>query len=181
MERSHKLDCKQHESIDQERFLLSANGGKKFDNVEADEVGKYNVLLNACPAEVWDSENTTWMESHEKFHDAFAAFPWEVMEVFSGPPTVAFSWRHWANFTGTYELHQGKGEFVEVYGFGIATVNDKLQLCDVDIYYNAENFINILRGKLDATLPQGGTDVVGPLGGLKGGCPHFEKLRKSQA
>jgi hypothetical protein len=37
--------------------------------------------------------------SHDAFHDAFAAFPWEVLDVFSGPPKVAFTWRHWAEFT----------------------------------------------------------------------------------
>ena len=110
------------------------------------QVGNYNVLLDACPADVWDSENTTWEQSHDKFHTAFAAFPWEVLEVYSGPPKVAFTWRHWGTFTGTYEENQGKGEKVEVFGFGTAVVNDKLQLCDVEIFYNAEEFISVLRG-----------------------------------
>lgn len=38
MERSHKADCKQHQSVDQERFAISANGGKVFNNAEANEV-----------------------------------------------------------------------------------------------------------------------------------------------
>mmetsp|Transcript_34618 Transcript_34618/g.81614 ORF Transcript_34618/g.81614 Transcript_34618/m.81614 type:complete len:272 (+) Transcript_34618:145-960(+) len=147
MERSHKADYKQHQSVDQERFAISANGGKVFHNAEANEVGNYNVLLNACPADIWDSENTTWEQSHEKFHEAFAAFPWEVLEVYSGPPKVAFTWRHWGTFTGTYEGNQGEGELVEIFGFGTAVVNDKLQLCDVDIFYNAQEFINVLRGE----------------------------------
>ena len=36
---------------------------------------------------------------------------------------------------------------MELFGFGTATVNDKLQLCDVEIYYNANDFIDVLRGK----------------------------------
>jgi hypothetical protein len=147
MERSHKTDPRQHQSLDQDKFRLSANGGKVFDNIEANEVGNYNVLLNACPAELWDSENISWEDSHDKFHNAFAAFPWEVLEVFSGPPKVAFTWRHWGTFTGTYEGSPGKGELVEMFGFGTAVVNDKLQLQDVEIFYNAEEFINVLRGK----------------------------------
>lgn len=147
MERSHKADCTQHKSVDQERFAISANGGKVFNNTEANKVGNYNVLLDACPADLWDSENITWEESHDRFHTAFAAFPWEVLEVFSGPPKVAFTWRHWGTFTGTYEDNQGNGEKVEMFGFGTAVVNDKLQLCDVEIFYNAEEFISVLRGK----------------------------------
>ena len=89
MERSHKADPTQHLSVDQEKFRLSANGGKKFDNIEANAVGNYNVLLNACPAELWDS-SITWEGSHEKFHGTFAAFPWEVLDVYSPPPTVSY-------------------------------------------------------------------------------------------
>ena len=153
MERSHKLDPKEHKSVDQEKFLISANGGKKYDNVEANKVGNYNVLLDACPADVWDSKNITWEGSHDKFHNAFAAFPWEVLDVYSGPPKVGFSWRHWGHFTGTYEENQGKGELVEVFGFATAVVNDKLQLCDVEVFYDAQDFISVLKGekKVDAT------------------------------
>jgi len=149
MERSHKLDANSHQSVDVENFKISANGGKVFDNEEANAVGNYNVLLNACPANIWDSENITWEASHDAFHNAFAAFPWEVLDVYSGPPKVAFTWRHWGTFTGTYEENKGKGELVEMFGFGTAVVNDKLQLKDVDIYYNADDFIGVLRGEKD--------------------------------
>jgi len=146
MERSHKVEASSHQSVDVEKFRISANGGKVFNNEEANQVGNYNVLLNACPADLWDSANITWEDSHDAFHNAFAAFPWEVLDVYSGPPKVAFTWRHWGTFTGTYEDNQGKGELVEMYGFGTAVVNDKLQLQDVDIFYNAQDFINVLRG-----------------------------------
>merc|ERR1712039_927739 len=110
------------------------------------KVGNYNVLLNACPENLYDSKNMSWDDSHETFHKSFAAFPWEVLEVFSGPPKVAFTWRHWGTFTGTYKGNQGKGELVEMFGFGTAVVNDKLQLMDVEIFYNAEDFIQVLQG-----------------------------------
>ena len=147
MERSHKTDYKQHKTVDQEMFRLSANGGKKYNNKEANEVGNYNVLLESCPAEFWDQEQTSWEQSHDAFHNAFAAFPWEVLEVYSGPPKVAFSWRHWGHFTGKFEENDGKGELVEVFGFGTAVVNENLQLCDVEIFYNAQEFIQTLRGE----------------------------------
>jgi len=145
MERSHKVDHHQHESTDP-NFRIAANGWKKYEHEEAHTAGNYNVLMDGCPAELYDAKNTTWEQSHQMFHTAFAAFPWEVLEVFSGPPSVAFSWRHWAEFTGTFQGNKGKGELVELFGFGVATVNDKLQLLDVDIYYKAEPFLKVLYG-----------------------------------
>eukprot|EP00955_Chlamydomonas_euryale_P093744 364804-Chlamydomonas_euryale.AAC.1 len=164
---SHKTDPNQHQSVDPAKFNIAANGWKRYDNNEANAVGNYNVLLSGCPANVWDKDNMSWEDSHDAFHTAFAAFPWEVLEVFSGPPTVAFSWRHWANFTGTYENNQGKGELVELFGFGTATVNDKLQLTDVDIFYKPETFLEVLKGERDASEMHEAKKgfVMGP------GCP----------
>jgi len=170
MERSHKTDPNQHESVDTENFTISANGWKKYNNIEANEVGNYNVLMSGCPAALWDKENITWDQSHEMFHDAFAAFPWEVLEVFSGPPTVAFSWRHWANFTGTYDNNKGNGELVELFGFGIATVNDELRLVDVDIYYKPNEFLEVLKGQRPADDLANAKTVMGP------GCPFLSRM-----
>lgn len=163
MERSHKLDPKTHQSVDQEKFRISANGGKVFENIEANQVGNYNVLLNSCPVELYNAAETTWEQSHDKFHDAFAAFPWEVLDVYSPPPKVAFTWRHWGEFTGTYDGNKGKGELVEMFGFATATVNDKLQLCDVEVFYNPEEFINVLRGEKTTSEVNAAWN--------KGGCP----------
>uniref|UniRef100_A0A7S3Z1D5 Pathogen-related protein n=1 Tax=Lotharella globosa TaxID=91324 RepID=A0A7S3Z1D5_9EUKA len=172
MERSHKLDYTEHKSVDQKNFRISANGGKIYNNKEANQVGNYNVLLDACPAKLWDKANISWEKSHDMFHTAFAAFPWEVLEVFSPPPKVAFTWRHWGNFTGTFEKNQGNGQLVEMFGFGTATVNSKLQLCDVEIFYNAEEFINVLRGtkKVDEVNQHWAKAASG------GGCPFLHKV-----
>ena len=108
----------------------------------------------------------TWEQSHDAFHDAFAAFPWEVLEVFSGPPKVAFTWRHWGHFTGTFDQNKGNGELVEVYGFGTAMVNDQLQLQDVEIFYNADEFMHTMRGDIQPATPTKGDYWAAPTG-----CP----------
>uniref|UniRef100_A0A7S2YSQ3 Pathogen-related protein n=1 Tax=Entomoneis paludosa TaxID=265537 RepID=A0A7S2YSQ3_9STRA len=146
MERSHKTDPNQHQSVDTEKFQITANGGKTYNNIEANKVGNYNVLLDSVAPDVWDNDKITWEDSHDTFHETFAAFPWEVLEVFSGPPKVGFTWRHWGTFTGEFEGNKGQGELVEMFGFGTAVVNDKLQLQDVEIFFNAEEFIDVLRG-----------------------------------
>ena len=75
MERSHKSDPSQHKTVDQERFSIGANGGKMFNNIEANEVGNYNLLLDTADKALYDAEATSWDDSHEMFGDAFAAFP----------------------------------------------------------------------------------------------------------
>mmetsp|Transcript_25073 Transcript_25073/g.50962 ORF Transcript_25073/g.50962 Transcript_25073/m.50962 type:complete len:342 (+) Transcript_25073:54-1079(+) len=171
MERSHKVDCSQHESVDTKSFKISANGGKVYDNVEANRVGNYNVLLDNAPKELYDAKGKSWEESHDAFHNAFAAFPWEVLECYSGPPTVAFTWRHWGTYTGTYEGHQGQGQLVEMFGFGLATVNDKLQLTDVKIYYDSREFLEVMRGQ---RTPDAANKTW-----RAGKCPQLEEMRSA--
>ncbi|CAE7300278.1 unnamed protein product, partial [Symbiodinium microadriaticum] len=160
------LDPGAHRSVDPERFTISANGGPKFNNVEANKVGNYNVLLQGCSSALYDT-SCTWEESHETFHHAFAAFPWEVLECFSPPPRVSFSWRHWGHFTGSYEGHQGSGELVEMYGFAVAEVDDQLRLVDVEVYYKADSFLEVMKGLKPATALAQGQDLLGA-GGVWG-------------
>uniref|UniRef100_A0A7S2VF61 Pathogen-related protein n=1 Tax=Entomoneis paludosa TaxID=265537 RepID=A0A7S2VF61_9STRA len=146
MERSHKPDCSQHCTTNPEKFRFSANGGKVFDNVQAHQVGNYNVMLDTCPKEYYDAENTTWQDSHHAFHKAFPAFPWEVLQVFSGPPKVAFTWRHWAHFTGEYNGKQGDGQLVEMYGFCTAELDDDMKMGELQVYFDPVKFFQDLLG-----------------------------------
>ncbi|CAJ1335869.1 unnamed protein product [Effrenium voratum] len=176
MERSHKLDPNKHMSVDPQRFHISANGGAKFDNDGANKIGNYNVLLQSVAPELYDVDRINWEQSHEKFHSAFAAFPWELLEVFSPPPRVSFSWRHWGHMTGSYEGREGHGELIEMYGFCVAEVNDKLQLIDVDVYYKPDLFIEAMRGKKPGSCCRKGADILGA--GAPEHCPFIEKMKR---
>lgn len=158
------------------QFHLSANGGKKYNNDEANHIGNYSVLLEKCPVDIYDVDRINWEQSHEKFHSAFAAFPWEVLEVFSPPPRVSFTWRHWGHFTGSYEGKEGDGRLIEMYGFGVAVVNDKLQMVDVEIFYKPEPFIQSLRGTAGSSSTWRGTDILGE--GATSHCPFVEKQKR---
>ena len=102
----------------------------------------------------------TWEDSHHLFHGSFAAFPWEVLEVFTGPPVVTFTWRHWGHFTGTYKGNKGKGELIEVFGWGTAEVNDDLQLCECKMYFDQNSFMEVLEGKRPAKTRSGTSRVT---------------------
>ena len=53
-----------------------------------------------------------------------------MLKVLTPPPTVTFSWRHWAYFTGKYKENKGNGELVELYGFAVVKVNEDLKIQD---------------------------------------------------
>jgi hypothetical protein len=72
-------------------------------------------------------------------------FAWEVLEVYSGPPTVAFRWRHWGVMKNDYVGINNRGEKVtakahggsiDIQGVTVASVNDKVQLQAVRTWFD---------------------------------------------
>ncbi|KAH8847199.1 hypothetical protein MCOR07_004245 [Pyricularia oryzae] len=88
---------------------------------------------------------TTFEDSHKTFKRMMPTFAWEVLEVYSGPPVAAFRWRHWGTFKENYKGVNGKGEKVtmkahggtiDIEGIAVATLNEKLQIKKVDIWFD---------------------------------------------
>ncbi len=149
MEATHK-EFYQWNTVDQCAYEVCSNGGKVFDSQEAPWVGNYNWLLSSCKPDTWDSTKETFESSHGKFRYAFPeGFPFEVLQVFSGPPKVSFSWRHWAVFSGEFDGNQGTGETINMTGFGVVTFNDDLKAKRIDIYFDPTSFLDVLRGKAE--------------------------------
>jgi len=149
MEATHKEFCHWN-TVDQCAYEVCSNGGKVFDSQGAPWVGNYNWLLSACKPDTWDSTKETFESSHGKFRYAFPeGFPFEVLQVFSGPPKLSFSWRHWALFSGEFEGNQGTGETINMTGFGVVTLNDELKANRIDIYFDPASFLDVLRGKAE--------------------------------
>ena len=146
-ERSHMTDIRQHAVANHEGFRLSANNGYKFNHAEAAEHGNYNAILESADPSLWDVTKIWNRQSHEIFHGAFPAFAWEILDVYTGPPKVEFSWRHFGRFTGTYKGHKGKCELIEVFDTGVTIVNEDLQLMDTQVFYDQDGFLEILEGK----------------------------------
>jgi len=172
-ERSHKVDGANHQTVDPDTFTISANDAKAYNHKDAHEVGNYNVLLQPATPDLWDNEKISSRFSHEIFHNAFPAFAWEVLKVSVGPPEVHFEWRHFGRFTGYYRGNKGEGQLIDLRGHGIAKVNDKLQLCETKIYYDANMFCKVMEGKRPHT------DLVSSpapkaIDNPKTFCPHFK-------
>lgn len=148
MEASHKIDTNQWKTIVQDEYSVQANGKKKFDLDEAAARGNYNVLMDHVDKNLYDAEKEDFETSHYLFQHAFeSSFPWEVIDVFAGPPTIVFSWRHWGEFTGIYKDNIGKGEVVEMRGFAAVSVTPELKITAIKVFYKPENFLRALQGK----------------------------------
>ncbi|CRK98758.1 CLUMA_CG012009, isoform B [Clunio marinus] len=148
MEASHKKNPNQWKTIIQDKYNVQTNNGRVINLDEAFERGNYNVLMDEIDPNVYDASKEDFASSHQLFHGTFnGSFPWEVLQVFSGPPEIVFSFRHWGEFTGTYQGNKGDGSIVEMNGFVAVTVTEDLKITDLKVYFKPENFIKRLKGE----------------------------------
>ncbi|KAL1936777.1 hypothetical protein VTP01DRAFT_911, partial [Rhizomucor pusillus] len=98
-EMSYKLRADQIRTINSEKYRFSVNGQKWHNIEEMLKIGTYNALIG--DTELYKASESDFADSHKLFKRALRAFSWEVLEVYSGPPTVTFKWRgciHQAGF-----------------------------------------------------------------------------------
>ena len=137
----HKLLPDQIDSIDMENFSMATNNKTPWTIQDIIKKGTYCCLLEGMSHPVLDMD---FEESNKYFNSKFrTGFAWEVKKVFSGPPKVVFSWRHWAHM-GTKSLSeemQGKGKLIELEGFTRANVSDDGKLRDIEVFFDQEKFL----------------------------------------
>ncbi|KAJ3684868.1 hypothetical protein LUZ61_014032 [Rhynchospora tenuis] len=148
MELSHKTRLSDFKSINHEKFTLSVNGRKPLSGEETLSLGSYNAMLETsmppelCPKGYYNSKEETFESSHENFRSAFPrGFAWEVLEVYSGPPVVAFKFRHWGHMEGNFKGHAPTGKMVEFIGIAVLKVDEQLRAETVEIYYDPAEFM----------------------------------------
>ncbi|KAK1389101.1 pathogen-related protein-like [Heracleum sosnowskyi] len=151
MELSHKTRLQDFRSINPDKFKLIVNGKEGLSGEETLEMGSYNALLkNSLPEELkyYKAEEESFESSHDAFQSAFPrGFAWEVLGVYSGPPTIAYKFRHWGFFEGPFKGHAPTGKMAQFYGMGVLKVDEALRAEDVEIYYDpAELFSGLLNG-----------------------------------
>ena len=73
---------------------------------------------------------------------------WLILFVFFvGPPRVAFSWRHWAHWTGPYKGKDPTGELLEMFGMAVAEVDENLKIKSIDVHYDPNQILIKLEGQ----------------------------------
>ncbi|CAG2212485.1 unnamed protein product [Mytilus edulis] len=146
MESSHKYDLKDWTTISKDGdFYFQVNGGKKFTGDDNVELGNYNMMLLDSP--FIDVSKETHDSSHDLFKKAFPeGFPWEVLDVLSGPPIVSFTWRHWTKWTGPYKDQKPTGENIEMVGSCVAEVTSDMKIKYIQVFFDPNPVMAKLTG-----------------------------------
>jgi hypothetical protein len=145
MEVSNKPDPATWLSVASERFRMNINGGEISSADMTATHGTYNLLIGESP--YYSAKQETFASSHEVFHKTFpGGFLWEVLEVYSPPPVIAFKWRHWGVFGGAYKGFEPTGKTLELFGMTLVRVDDNLQILDLEHYYDNNTLLQELTG-----------------------------------
>lgn len=162
MEMTHLPHSKDWTTVELNEYCVQVNGGREISAEEAVRVGTYNWVMENAPKNLYDAQSHTFESSHRTFRGAFIdGFTWELLEVFSGPPKVAFTWRHWGIFNGEYNGRKGQDEMIELYGFAIATVSDSMKIKKVEVYAKFDGFLQALQGKISPFDLEKGKEFIG--------------------
>ena len=143
IEANFKTNPQQWISIVQDKFRMSTNGGTNYKVEDLIEAGTYKLLIGNT--EHYKASEENFETSTNLFHSEFPeGFLWEVVEVYSAPPTIAFKWRHWGHFQGAYKDYLPTGETIEVVGMSIVYVSEDLKILSLDHYYDNNKFLDKL-------------------------------------
>lgn len=166
VESHHIADIHQWQTMDITKFRAALNGGCPCFAQQMADIGPYNMLIQEH--ENYSGKANTFEMANKNFSSTFPeGFAWELLEVLSGPPTVAFKWRHFGKHSGTFTDKDGKeykptGEMLDVIGMCIAKVNAELKIESLDVYYNPDDMIK--------PLMQGGVAKSPEPEQAEGGC-----------
>lgn len=157
----HKKDPKDFKTMDIEKYTFSLNGRKAMNLQEIGKVGGgYNPhFQTSLPKElrVYDPEEETSVSSHAALTTTFPrGFALEVLQVYSGPPVIAFKFRHWGYMEGPFKGHAATGELIEFYGICIFEVNEEMKVVKVEFFYDRGELLGaLIKGaKIDASVEE---------------------------
>lgn len=149
IEASYKPNIKDWRTIDQSCYTFALNGGKPNSAEIMTKIGTYNAILSS--SSFYDPAHNDFTASHKSFKRMMPVFAWEVIEVYSGPPTVSFRWRHWGEMKNDYVGFNNEGKKVRVKAHGgtldiegmlVAKVNDKLEIQHIDCWFDPMSLFN---------------------------------------
>lgn len=100
VEASFKPQLSDWRTVDHDKYTFAINGGPPQSAEHMLKVGTYNAII--APNEYYSPDYSDFASSHKTFKRMMPTFAWEVLEVYSGPPTVAFKWRHWGTMKNDY-------------------------------------------------------------------------------
>lgn len=103
--------------------------------------GTYSAII--ASNKYYGPAHSNLEDSHTTFRNMMPNFAWEVLEVYSGPPTVAFKWRHWGWMKGDYVGKNEDGstvtiraheEKIDIQGVTVAKLNKDFQVTQLETW-----------------------------------------------
>ncbi|KAF2762417.1 hypothetical protein EJ05DRAFT_725 [Pseudovirgaria hyperparasitica] len=143
IEASFKTSLADWRTIDRPNYSFAINGGPPQSGEHMLAVGTYNAII--APNEFYSPAASDFASSHKTFKRMMPTFAWEVVEVYAGPPQVAFRWRHWGVMRNDYVGFNDKGQKVtakahggtiDIEGVTVATVDELLRLRKVETWFD---------------------------------------------
>lgn len=155
LEASHKINPRQWDTVDYDNYQFSCNGLQKYTADEMLKEGTYNALIGDTL--YYKSSAIDFEESHAAFKKTLGeGFAWEVLEVYSGPPTVVFKWRHFGPMTNSFSCPGYAGvtyqvdptnKMINLYGVTKATVTPDLKIQNLETFFDPNQmFIQLTEG-----------------------------------
>ncbi|KAJ8771723.1 hypothetical protein K2173_026900 [Erythroxylum novogranatense] len=170
MEVFHKTCFDDYKSIaDPKKYSSSLNGRTPITLEEKRMLGGgYNAFMQTSLPEKlrgYNPAEETVDTAHVAFTTAFPrGFALEVLQVYSGPPVIAYKFRHWGFMEGPFKGHPPTGELVELFGIGVFQVNEEMKVMKVEFFMD--------RGELLGGLMKGSSlDGTNATIGAASGCP----------
>ncbi|KAH6800094.1 hypothetical protein C2S52_000558 [Perilla frutescens var. hirtella] len=170
MELVHKANPDEYKTVDPKKFVLGVNGKKYFTLEEIGKIGGgYNVFLQtSLPPQLrfYDPDEETYESSQTAFKQVFPrGFALEVVQVYSGPPVIAYKYRHWGYMEGSYKEYPATGELIEMFGIAIYELNEESKLVKVEFFHDRGE---LLAGLIKAKPSDKSTGIAAP-----SGCPFM--------
>ncbi|KAK9386011.1 hypothetical protein V1515DRAFT_197700 [Lipomyces mesembrius] len=143
IEASFKTSLTDWRTVDPDKYTFSMNGGEPQPAEHMLKVGTYNAILTE--SNFYSPANNDFESSHKTFKRMMPTFAWEVLEVYSGPPKVAFKWRHWGVMKNDYVGYNDKkqkvrvkahGGLIDIQGVTVATVNSGLKVEKLETWFD---------------------------------------------
>ncbi|KAI8632888.1 hypothetical protein F5Y19DRAFT_472064 [Xylariaceae sp. FL1651] len=191
IEASFKTRLADWRTVDLARYSFAVNEGAPVSAEHMLRVGTYNAILAPCA--YYDPRAMDFAGSHKTFKRMMPTFAWEVLEVYTEPPVVAFKWRHWGEFKGDYSAVNDVGESVKVKannraiditGVTVAHLNDKMQVTKLKTWFDSEEMFRQMDPDSQAVrVPAAGGDLMAgcPMAGHGGGSSDSAPLAAEPA
>ncbi|TGJ87651.1 hypothetical protein E0Z10_g1153 [Xylaria hypoxylon] len=191
IEASFKTRLSDWRTVDFTQYSFAVNDHEPVSASHMLRVGTYNAIIGA--GAYYDPNTMDFGASHKTFKRMMPTFAWEVLEVYTEPPVVAFKWRHWGEFREDYsavndgEAYNGRlmmvmrrsagenvkvaanGLLIDITGVTVAHLNERMQVTKLKTWFDSDEMFRQMDPENQAVrIPMVSCPLVGGNGGSTG-------------